>query len=302
MRLLRFTVLLTALLQHALGWGGLGHQTVAYLAYEFLGSDTRSYLEDLLANNQGFDFADAATWPDAIRNRRPYSKPWHYIDGRDSPPSQCGIKYPDDCGDNPEDGCIITAIANQTAIFTDTSQPDNLRKEALMYLMHFIGDIHQPLHTEDAYRGGNELDVCFGRACSRVNLHSVWDTYIPHKIVGLRSSADKAEEKSAAKSWADKLFGAAVGVHLVDECHDLTDSEKCSLLWARETNRLVCSYVLKKPIDWLESHDLSQEYYEGAKPLVEKAITAAGVRLAGWLEAMVQAVSASETGNNDLEL
>jgi hypothetical protein len=88
-----------------------------------------------------------------VKLPRPYSKPWHYIgesndffraskndltlvsttDARDSPPESCVVHYPDDCGDTPSDGCVISAIANHTAIFMDTRNSKVDRKEALMY-------------------------------------------------------------------------------------------------------------------------------------------------------------------------
>jgi hypothetical protein len=221
-------------------------------------------------------------------------------DGKDSPPKNCTIIYPDDCGDKPGDGCVISAIANQTALFVKTSTPDVVRKEALMYLLHFIGDLHQPLHTEHAFRGGNDINVCFGDRCSRVNLHSVWDSYIPHKIVGISDSPTKLEEKDAAKRWTDELFVAAQksgNANVMNECHNLSEPDRCTLQWARESNGLVCEYVLKtgetlaEAIKWLEEHDLSEEYYERARPVVEKAVSKAGLRLAGWLEAIVKATT-----------
>jgi hypothetical protein len=85
--------------------------------------------------------------------------------------------------------------------------------EALMFLIHFLGDIHQPLHTENMDRGDTHIPACFDRDCSDMNLHSVWDTEIPnkHRSVArhIRPPAKKeAVEKEAAASWAEDLHTA----------------------------------------------------------------------------------------------
>jgi hypothetical protein len=81
----------------------------------------------------------------------------------------------------------VSAINQQTAAFIDPSTGPTLRQEALKFILHFIGDIHQPLHVENVERGGNEISVCWHKACHH-NLHSVWDTTIPHQICGLKTS------------------------------------------------------------------------------------------------------------------
>jgi S1/P1 Nuclease len=75
---------LSAPLAHC--WGVLGHSTVAYLAYKHLQPGTAAVLDDILANDAGYDFGDAATWADAVRHARPYSGAWHYV-GEHLPPS-----------------------------------------------------------------------------------------------------------------------------------------------------------------------------------------------------------------------
>lgn len=154
--------------------------------------------------------------------------------------------------------------------------------------MHFFGDLHQPLHVEDAFRGGNEIHVCFAKACSGNNLHSVWDKYIPHKICGLHSSPDNDEEKVAAAAWAEKLFelNEKNGVQVKGECVNVGNPTKCSLGWAKESNAWICKYVLKESVEWLESNDLSLAYYKGAVSIVEGLIGQAGVRLGAWLNAL----------------
>jgi hypothetical protein len=165
--------------------------------------------------------------------------------------------------------------------------------------MHFIGDLHQPLHVEDLRRGGNEIHACFGTKtfpCGDIkthNLHHVWDTNIPHKICGLKTTAKPEQEKAAAQEWASRLVAEqrAGGVVAAAECADVANPDTCSLAWAGEANRYVCSAVLKplasNGVGWYEKTDLSKAYYTATAPVVEYLVGKAGVRLAAWLEAMV---------------
>jgi len=209
------------------------------------------------------------------------------------------VNYPQDCTNSKhKHGCIIDAISNQTSLFLDPSTDATTRQEALKYLLHFFGDIHQPLHVENAYRGGNEIPVCWGNACSHNNLHEVWDKYIPYKITGTKSSAKHDEEMASAQKWADKLYSANVlrakdgGDSLA--CQSVQSPNDCSLPWASEANSYVCSYAMKESVDWYENNDLSGAYYEGAAPIVEYLIGRAGERLGVYLNALVQATQGAQ--------
>lgn len=307
-----YSLLVLSVAQNALCWGNLGHGTVAYIAQKYLNQNTASYLNQILVDDQGnqIDLFDAAIWPDEVRHSRPYSADWHYIgtvaspkpipspnlpqfpDAQDQPPQSCQVSYPQDCTNaEHKHGCIIDAITNQTSLFLDPNTDATTRQEALKYIIHFVGDVHQPLHVEDAYRGGNEITpVCFAHACAHNNLHAVWDKYIPDKITGTKNSAHHDEEVESARKWADKLCNANAardGDPLA--CGDVQNPSVCSLPWASEANTYVCSYAMKESVEWYESHDLSLDYYEGAVPIVEYLIGRAGERLGGYLNALVQA-------------
>lgn len=156
-----------------------------------------------------------------------------------------------------------------------------------MYIIHFIGDLHQPLHTEHLARGGNDIHVCFDDHCSRENLHSIWDTAIAHKMNGLRRSETHDTTKAAAAKWATELFELTqrMGVP-TSECADVRDPERCALGWGQESNALVCSYITKPGVEWLENHDLGGSYYEGAAPIVAAQISKAGARLGAYVNAL----------------
>lgn len=162
-----------------------------------------------------------------------------------------------------------------------------------MFLLHFIGDVHQPLHTEKLDRGGNDIKVCFGGECGSLNLHSVWDTKLLIKYRGLAKSHSPAEEKQAAAAWAQELYTAQQSGDVASECTDIQTAQDCAVSWATEANAYVCSYVLSRGVDWLENNDLGAEYYDGAVPILDVLVGKAGRRLGQWLNNLAAARSTS---------
>ena len=195
---------------------------------------------------------------------------------------------------------ITSRISNprQTGLVANkkTREPYG-QKEALMFVLHFIGDMHQPLHIEEEDRGGNGIRVCFDNRCGRTNLHSVWDTDIPYKYRGLHHGIHKQVEKEAAALWAEELYTQQIsnGTDIKSECSNVRAAQECALIWASEANSYICSYVLAKGEEWLKENDLGGEYYKGGAPIVEKMIAKAGLRLGGWLNALAEARSADIT-------
>ncbi|KAJ5578876.1 hypothetical protein N7450_007743 [Penicillium hetheringtonii] len=277
-------LLLSSMLQFASGWGDLGHRTVAYLAEKYLNEQGSRLVEDLITPNESFDISDAAVWADKKKFNYPFTRPWHYIDVEDRPPDSCRLSYESDCS---TDGCVISAIENMTHQVQDLSLEKTQQGDALKFLMHFIGDLHQPLHVEANRRGGNDIHVCFDNRCPmKKNLHSVWDTDIPHKINGMKDKPKHNDEKEPAMKWAAKLLKSHGLRPLQAECFDTKRPLQCPMIWATETNRLNCDFVFKNGVEWLENNDLGGEYYDEAAPIVETQILKAGIRLAGWLNAL----------------
>ena len=100
---------LSALFSSGNCWGDLGHRTVAYLAQHYLSPDAVSFTADLLGEEE---FSDAALWADSFR-RTPQGRlteSWHYIDAKDDPPRDCGVRYSRDC--DSKVGCVVSAIVN----------------------------------------------------------------------------------------------------------------------------------------------------------------------------------------------
>jgi hypothetical protein len=95
----------------ALAWGTLGHETVAFIAQNFVAADTQVFFSSIL-NDQSTEYlAKVATWADSFRYTKAgkFSEPFHFIDAEDNPPDSCGVNYSRDCGAT---GCVVGAIQN----------------------------------------------------------------------------------------------------------------------------------------------------------------------------------------------
>jgi hypothetical protein len=146
-------------------WWDLGHRLVARLAEPLLTAEARAAARDLLG---GQSLADASVWADNIRHYRRDTDKLHFVN---IPLAATSYDSARDC---PRGECIIAAIERDRRILADTAASADERAEALRFLIHFIGDLHQPLHVaDDADRGGNQRPVVFlGRP---TDLHKVWD-------------------------------------------------------------------------------------------------------------------------------
>jgi len=92
-------------------WGTLGHDTVAYIAQNFVTSATKTFCQNILGDTSTSYLANVATWADTYRYTAEggFSAPYHFIDAEDNPPTSCNVDYNRDCG---ADGCVVSAIQN----------------------------------------------------------------------------------------------------------------------------------------------------------------------------------------------
>ncbi|HXJ12944.1 MAG TPA: S1/P1 nuclease, partial [Candidatus Limnocylindrales bacterium] len=223
-----------------LAWGCKGHQTVALIAEKHLTPEVRQILDTLLKENpidsqlkrncgsfSGSLLADGSTWPDDVRNTLK-NGPWHYIDIPRGAPRGPLATF---CG---ESGCVTQAIAEQLAILKNPQADPGKRAEAARYIIHFVGDLHMPLHAStNNDEGGNCVPVRFFRRNPHEhnhsytpNLHYVWDTLILERDMEGADSNEYAEYLDQsfapqAEAWMN------AGVHVEEwawESHDLADS------------------------------------------------------------------------------
>ncbi|KAL2131286.1 hypothetical protein VTI74DRAFT_5292 [Chaetomium olivicolor] len=290
-----------AALPGAAAWGGFGHISVAYLASAFVAPTTTSYLQSLLGNDTADYLAGVATWADSIRYTKwgRFTSEFHFIDAKDNPPTYCGVDFARDCKKEPA-GCVISALANYTSRLLDTDLPDSERAMAAKFVVHFVGDMHQPLHTEDVERGGNGISVKFdGR---NFNLHHVWDSSIVEKMV--RGAHQRPYD--AAREWTEELAREInEGKYAKDRIDwlraaNLSDPIATALAWAGECNAYVCTTVLPEGPEAIRGQELGGDYYEAAAPVIEVQIARAGYRLAAWLDMIVTSISSRRSSQEDL--
>ncbi|KAL6721387.1 hypothetical protein ACLMJK_000490 [Lecanora helva] len=262
-------------------WGTLGHATVATIAENYLTSGAKTYVNGILGN--GVSMASVASWADEYRYTTAgrFSAPYHFIDAEDNPPTSCSVSQSRDCGTG---GCIVSAIANYTQRVQDGRLSAEHTKEAMEFLIHFLGDITQPLHDEAEKVGGNDIAVTWDG--EDTNLHACWDTQMVEKSAGGENST------STLSSFGNKLITAIdTGIYSSQKdswvsCTDITNAAGCALEWAQDANAINCAYVLKMDET---GQELDGAYYTGAQPYIEQQIAKGGYRLAAWVNELAAA-------------
>lgn len=159
------TLLLAA--SPAFGWGKTGHRVTGAIAERYLTEEARSAIQELLGVE---DLAEASNWPDFMRSSSEEfwsaAGPFHYVTVPE------GTQY--DPENAPEQGDAYRALAQFSEIVTDDTRPLNERQRALRFIVHIIGDLHQPFHVGNGTdRGGNDVTVVFFENVT--TLHLAWD-------------------------------------------------------------------------------------------------------------------------------
>jgi hypothetical protein len=210
----------------AFAWGDDGHKTVALIAQQCLPSPVKSQITAMLAADTDslakHDFASAATWADKYRdsNHRKdhykHTQNWHYVDMEIDHPdlnTACFGRLALPAGvlatDGPDEVCAIDKIKQFEAELTTSSTDAEERLMALKFILHFVGDIHQPLHSSDNHdRGGNSVKVIVDGFphTSKDELHGFFDTQFVDAIAkppsALAKSLLKEVKPAQAKQWA----------------------------------------------------------------------------------------------------
>jgi hypothetical protein len=250
----------------AMAWSALGHQLVGDLAEDQLSQASRGEVRRLLADEAEPTLGDVATWADALRHsdaaRFRATSRWHYINAKGG---GCGFDLARDC---PDGDCIVAAIDAQRRLLGDRAQPLALRRDALKFIVHLVGDLHQPLHAgnrEDS--GGNGFQVSLRRNAGEgrdrplgTNLHTVWDQHV-------LASADLDREQFAARLRKQSARPGAIGAG-------------APLAWAVES----CTLIDRERV-YPDSHSINETYLAAQLPLAERQIVIAAARLAALLNA-----------------
>jgi hypothetical protein len=265
-------------------WGAEGHMIIAQIAWdrltnnaqniadEFLGSDT---LPDIAPLPDDYDHTDQGKW----------SEPCHFCNlPKDA--TNFTMEY---CPDY----CVVKSIQNYTHILsTEQNSPFECDYDlgvepcALEFLVHFVGDVHQPLHVSYAYdRGGNDVKVSFYG--EDTNLHAVWDDKMIQRWNSDYSSAtteleDMIENEPALVqqylsrmnpiTWADESFA-----YVLSTVYNFTDSD----LGLIDADGLSEDFLPK------QDPQLGDAYYNRNLPIVKQRLIAGGVRLAALLDSIM---------------
>ena len=215
----------------ALAWGYEGHRVVADLARPYLTPEVRGKVDALLATDNdtlsGHDMTEEATWADSWRGaNHPETGDWHFVDTElDSPDVKAAcfgekaIAGPASKG--PAEDCVVDKINQFAAELADPQVDQGECLLALKYLLHLVGDVHQPLHASDNHdKGGNCVRLALG-AARPTTLHSYWDTgflawFGPDPVViaetlrpDITPAQKRAWESGTPQTWATEAFEIA---------------------------------------------------------------------------------------------
>ena len=191
-------LLLTIAPHRAFAWGDDGHKTIVLIAERFLEPAIKAKITAMVEadtdNLTPHDLASAATWADKYRdgnNRRDHyeqTQNWHFVDLEISDPDikvACFGRAPLPSGtlasNGPAKACIVDKINQFLEELKNPKTDFEERLFALKFVLHFVGDLHQPLHTADNRdRGGNSVKVWSGS--KTLSLHQLWDTEFVHAL------------------------------------------------------------------------------------------------------------------------
>lgn len=255
MRKLVSAIVLFCFATQVLAWGREGHEIVAELAQRQLKPAALAEVKRLLASEPDASLAAIADWAGELREKDAVlgkqSEPWHYVN---FPRNDCVFTPAREC---PGGNCLVAAINRYFLVLSDTGRPDAERAQALKFLVHFVGDAHQPLHAgygDD--RGGNKFQIQVdGKG---INLHRVWDfEIIGSKEPDFRAYADSLETR-------DPLPPDATA-----------QSDRPAVDWVEESCKIV-----NGPDFYPASHTITHEYYDQHRPLAEQRMRQAASRLA----------------------
>jgi hypothetical protein len=257
----KFLALIAALApSRALAWGAEGHEIVAALALRELTPAARQQVGRLLGNP--VMMVHDASWADEIRDSRPETGAWHYVD---IPLWAGSYDVRRDCSGR---ACVVAQIENDLQILSNRRAPDAARAEALRFLIHFVADVHQPLHAEDNDdKGGNQVHVRLGH--ERASLHKLWDVDVVEPLgPDPDTIAQGIEQDLSSAQRKDWQSGTPAR-------------------WANEAHAIAREHIYP-PLGGARDLRLPRDYAFREAPLARILLAKAGVRLAWLLNATLK--------------
>ncbi|KAM3285184.1 endonuclease 1 [Capsicum chacoense] len=258
-------------------WSKEGHMMTCRIAQNLLNHEAAHAVKMLLPEYVNGDLSALCVWPDQVRHWYKYrwTSPLHFID---TPDKACSFDYERDCHDQygVEDMCVAGAIQNFTTQLSHYKEGTSDRRhnmtEALLFLSHFMGDIHQPMHvgfTSDA--GGNTIDLRWFRHKS--NLHHVWD----REIILTAAKEYYAKDVNLLEEDIEGNFTDGIWSDDLASWRECGNIFSCVNKFATESINIACKWGYK---DVETGETLSDDYFNSRLPIVMKRIAQGGVRLA----------------------
>jgi len=260
-----------ALVGQALAWGQEGHSIVAEIAQHRLSPQAAALVEQLLG--RGHSLASIASWADDVREERPETSGWHFVDIPISVPAYDERR---DCKKSETKGdCIVKELERLKDALPCATGDDKV--EALKFAVHFIGDIHQPLHTVHELTGANDIKVDVfmrGLTCTGTcepthtagNFHTAWDSDLIKKAVWDWGA------------YVDRLEGPKGWLNGPDAKREGVDGGTPAA-WADDTHQLAPVVWMLRPAD----NVLDDRYFRDVLPKLDQQLGLAGLRLAKFL-------------------
>jgi len=257
------------LITPASAWGPEGHSIVAEVAQRRLSPDAVNMVATVLG--RGHPLASVASWADDARDQRPETYNWHFAD---IPINLATYDAGRDCKANKEKGDCIVKELDRLKDELACGTPDK-KLDALKFAVHFLGDIHQPLHTVDEYLGGNQIQVDIfmrGATCTAkcepkrftTNFHAAWDEGLIKAMVwDWGAYVDRLEA-----GWLQSAEAQKPGI-------DGGTPEQ----WANETHGFAPSVWNTRPAD----NVLDDRYLRDVLPILDRQLGVAGLRLARFI-------------------
>ena len=253
-------------------WGGQGHRLVGLIAADRLTPVAKQNVAWLL---DGQTLADVSSWADSLTGDQVQTSYWHYLN---IPPEASGYDRDRDCprqpgveagsrGDRWRD-CVVDRIAYWEERLGNPKLDRADRATALKFIVHFIGDLHQPFHALGVGRGGNDVKVrVFGQAdCSNdparpspCNLHSVWDS----RLIARKNLDESTYLAALQKLIVEKNFGS--------------QPPGTPAQWAEQSFRLAKEALVANDTN------IDEGYYRRHIGVIDERMSLAGVRLAAEL-------------------
>jgi len=266
-------------------WGATGHAITAMIGQSYLQSAALKQIDYLLANVSG-QMSAVASWADQILDEPQWkwSAPLHYIN---TPSWQCSFDPTKDCGDNENGMCVSNAVSNYSTQLDTPSLPKNRLEQAVRFVIHFHGDIHQPLHVGfGADEGGNTIDGTFFG--SSTNVHQVWDSGIINQRISSSFGGSQSAYVNYLLAQLNGTWSEMAQEWAVCNSTDSAQPLDCPNEWANESADVACKYAYtdQNGNKIKDNFNLGNPYYQFVYAIVDQQLCKGGIRLASTLNKM----------------